>query len=69
VEFFNFEAKMAPCAEPPEFLPNVGEQAIVCSSGDRFHKVISRRRNDVVVLSCPDCARQDAIALARAAAQ
>jgi hypothetical protein len=46
-----------------------GEQAMLCSSGPRYHDVIVRRVKDVLVLSCPDCSRDQAIALARAAVQ
>jgi hypothetical protein len=67
-EFFAFEASMLICQQQlPEMLPNLGEQARICSDKGRYHTVIVRRPKDVVVFSCPDCSREDAIALTRAA--
>jgi hypothetical protein len=68
--FFAFETSMPVCSRhPPELVANLGEQARICSGADRFHTVIVRRAKDVLVFSCPDCSRDDAIALAKAAAR
>jgi hypothetical protein len=68
--FFALELKLSPCAQNPgEPVTGAGEQAMLCSSGPRYHDVIVRRVKDVLVLSCPDCSRDQAIALARAAVQ
>lgn len=68
--FFALELTLSSCAQNPgEPVAGAGEQAMLCSSGPRYHDVIVRRVKDVLVLSCPDCSRDQAIALARAAVQ
>ncbi len=68
-EFFAFEVDMAYCKESGRSLPGLGEQARLCSSGDRHHTVIVRRQKDVIVITCPDCASDMAVALAKAAVE
>jgi hypothetical protein len=70
-QFFDAEmARVAPsCTQPPEPVEKLGEQATLCTSGDRHHSVIVRRPKDVIVVTCPDCESEEAVALARAAAQ
>jgi hypothetical protein len=68
-EFFSFEVDMASCKDSGRVLQGLGEQARQCSSGDRHHIVVIRRAKDVIVVTCPDCASDAAVALAKAAVQ
>ena len=69
VEYFAAESRLDRCAIGPRAtLPGIGLDARLCGQARSFTAII-RRSKDVLVLNCPDCTREQAIALARAAAQ
>lgn len=67
--FFAFAMSQPPCTRAPEVILKLGEQAVMCADGSRFHTVVVRRAKDVLMFTCPDCSREEASALARAAAR
>jgi hypothetical protein len=69
-EYFAAESRLQSCGGQPRggAVTGIGLEARVCGSG-RTYAAIIRRAKDVLTLSCPDCTREQVIALARAAAQ
>jgi hypothetical protein len=69
-EYFAAELRMANCSSTPGngAVAGIGLDTRVCGQGRHFTALI-RRTKDVLTLICPDCTREQVIALARAAVQ
>jgi hypothetical protein len=68
-EYFAAESRLDRCAIGPRTnVPGIGLEARICGQAGAF-TVLIRRAKDVLVLNCPECTREQVIALARAAVQ
>lgn len=68
-EYFAAESRLDRCAIGPRTsVPGIGLEARICGQARSFTAII-RRAKDVLVLNCPDCTREQVVALARAASQ
>ena len=68
-EYFAAESRMDRCANGPRTsVPGIGLETRICGQASSFTAII-RRAKDVLVLSCPNCTRDQVLALARAAVQ
>ena len=69
VEYFAAESRLDRCASGPRVtIAGLGLESRICGQAASF-TVLIRRSSDVLVLNCPDCTREQAIALARAGVQ
>ena len=68
-EYFVAESRLDRCAIGPRTsLPGIGLEARICGQARSFTAIV-RRSKDVLVLNCPECTREQVIALVRAAVQ
>ena len=68
-QYFAAESRLDRCAiGPRQSVSGIGLEARICGQARSFTAIV-RRAKDVLVLNCPDCTREQVIALARAAAQ